>query len=74
MYEVCDMYRGKMEKHTEFLCGKSEGMKPFGKPKCSWEGKIELYLKEIFWEKVGWIHLARDWKKLYFLYNAVINV
>jgi hypothetical protein len=74
MDEVCDMYGGKMEKHTESLCGESEGMKPFGTPRCSWGRNIKVYLKEIFWEKVGWIHLAQDKKKLYFLYNAVKNV
>jgi len=62
---------GKMEKHTEFLCGESEEMKPFGAPRCCWNDYIKVYLKEILWENVVWIHLAQDWKKLYFLYNAV---
>jgi len=25
-----------MEKHTEFLCGRSEAVRPFGTPSCSW--------------------------------------
>jgi hypothetical protein len=74
MNEVCDMYGGKMGKHAKFLCGESERMKPFGTPRCSWECNVKVYRKEIFWENVGWIHLAQDRKKLYFLYNAVKNM
>jgi hypothetical protein len=42
--EEVDTYGGKMKKQTEFLCGESEGMKPFGTPRCGWERNI----KEIF--------------------------
>ena len=48
MDEVCDIYGRKMEKHTELLCGESEGMKPSGTPRCRWEGNIKVCRKEIF--------------------------
>ena len=67
MDEIYDTYRGKIEKHTKFLCGECEGMKPFRTPRSSWDGILKVYLKEIFWENVFWIHLAQDWKTLYFL-------
>jgi len=49
----------------EFLCGESEGMKPFGTTKC-WMDIINVYLKEIFWENGGLIHLAQDTKNIIF--------
>jgi hypothetical protein len=37
---------------------KTEGKRPFGRPKCTWEDNIRLDLREIGLEDVNWMHLA----------------
>jgi hypothetical protein len=39
----------------EVLMGKPEGKRPFGRPKCRWEDKIRMDLKDIGWGSVDWI-------------------
>jgi hypothetical protein len=45
------------------LVWKSEGRKPFGRPRCRWEDNIYLNLNEIGWERINWIYLAQDTNK-----------
>jgi len=42
------------------LVGKPEGKRPLGKPKCRWEDDIKMDLKEVGWEGLHWIDLAKD--------------
>jgi hypothetical protein len=44
----------------EVLVRKLEGKGLLGRPRCSWEDNIKIYLKEIGWEGVDWIHLVQD--------------
>jgi hypothetical protein len=42
------------------LVGKPEGKIPLGRPRHRWEDNIRMYLREIGWEVVDWMHLAQD--------------
>jgi hypothetical protein len=45
-------------KMQKILVGKPEGKRPHGRPKRRWEDS--MYLREIWWEDVDWMHLAQD--------------
>jgi hypothetical protein len=59
--------------HIKFLVGKPKGKKLFGRPKLRWEGNISMYLKEIRWEGMNWIHLSQD-RDQHSTVNTVINI
>jgi hypothetical protein len=40
---------GYMRNTYKILVGKSEGMRPFGRPRCRWEDDIGMDLKETGW-------------------------
>jgi hypothetical protein len=42
------------------LVGKPEGKRPLGRPRRRWENDIKMYLREIGWGVMDWIHLAQD--------------
>jgi hypothetical protein len=42
------------------LVGKPEGKRPLGRPMHRCEDNIRMDFREIGWECVDWIHLARD--------------
>jgi hypothetical protein len=42
------------------LVGKPEGKRPLGRPRRRGEDNIRMYLREIGWGGMGWIHLAQD--------------
>jgi hypothetical protein len=42
------------------LMGKPEGKSPCERPRRRWEGGIKMYLREIGWGAVEWIHLDQD--------------
>jgi hypothetical protein len=44
--------------HRTLLFGNPEGKRPCGRPRYSWYDNIGIYVREIGWEVVGWIHLA----------------
>jgi hypothetical protein len=49
------------------LVGKPEGSRPLGTPRRRWEDKVKMYIKDLEWEGVDWIHLAQDrghWRAL----------
>jgi hypothetical protein len=50
----------KCRKCIQILVGKSEGKRPFGRPRNKWSGSIRTNLNETEWEGVGWINLAQD--------------
>jgi hypothetical protein len=52
------------------LVGKPEVSCLFQRLECRWELTIEMNLREIEWEGLGWIHLTHNRDKLW----AVVNV
>jgi hypothetical protein len=56
-------------KRIKILVGKPEGKKPFGRTRRRWSDNIIMYLREIGWECVGWIHLSRYMGEL----RAIVN-
>jgi hypothetical protein len=48
---------GEMRNEFNILVGKPEGKRPPGRPSCRWEDDIRIYLREIMWEGVDWVHL-----------------
>jgi hypothetical protein len=58
----------------KILVGKPEGNKQLGRPRRRWEDNITMDLKEIEWEVVDWIQLARDRDQWRALANTVMNL
>ena len=54
--------------------GKSEGMRPLGRPRRKWEDNIKTDLLEVGCEGMDWIELAHDRDRWRTLVNAVINL
>jgi hypothetical protein len=52
MGHAADM--GEMRNAYRILVGKPAGKKPLGRPRCTWEDKIRMYLREIW---LGWCGL-----------------
>jgi hypothetical protein len=53
------------------LVGRTEGERPLGRPRCSWEDNIKLDLREIGIDGAKWIQLAQDWRVCM---NTVMNL
>jgi len=49
---------GHMRNVYNILARKPESKIPLGRPRCTWEYRIDL--KEIAWECVDWIHVAHN--------------
>jgi hypothetical protein len=58
MAEIGNVYK--------ILVEKPEQKRPLERPRCSWEDNIKIYLREIEFGDVYWIHLApdTDWQRL----------
>lgn len=66
MIRACDMH-GREVKHKWNFVGKPEGRGLLGRPRCRWEGNIQMDLKNVGWECADCIYLAqgRDSGKLW---------
>jgi hypothetical protein len=51
---------GEMRNAYKILVGKPEKKRPLERPKSRWEDNMRMYVREIGWEGVDWIHLAQD--------------
>jgi hypothetical protein len=56
------------------LVGKSEGKRPFGRPRHKWEDNIKMDLQEVECGGMDWIEMAQDRDRLRALVNAVMNL
>jgi hypothetical protein len=64
----------KMGNIYKILVGKSEGRRPFGRPRRRWEDNIKIILREIGWEGVNWIHLSRNRNQWRVVTNTVMEL
>jgi hypothetical protein len=56
------------------LIGKREGKRQLGRYRRRWEDNIRMYLREIEWEAVDWMHLSQDREIWRVLVNTVMNL
>jgi hypothetical protein len=56
------------------LVGKPEEKRPLGRPRRRWDDGIRMYLREIGWGSVEWIHLAQDRGRLYLDTSSFIKM
>jgi hypothetical protein len=54
--------------------GRSEGRRPLGRPRRSWEDNIKMYLGEIGFGDVDWIYLAQERDRWQDLVSTVMNL
>jgi hypothetical protein len=65
---------GEVRGAYNILGGRPEGRRPLGRPRRSiWEDNIKMYLREIGFGDVEWIHLAQDRDSWRALVNTVMN-
>jgi hypothetical protein len=62
--------------HTPYniLVGRPEGRRPLERPRCRWEGTIEMDLREIGFGDVDWIHWAQDRDRWLAIVNTAMNL
>jgi hypothetical protein len=65
---------GELKNAYNILVGKPEGNRPLGRPRSMWEDNIRIYLREIGWEGVVWIHIAQDKDQWRDLVNTAMNL
>jgi hypothetical protein len=49
---------GEVRGIFRILVGRPEGRKPLGRPRRRWEDNVKMYLGEIGFGDLDWIHLA----------------
>jgi hypothetical protein len=56
------------------LVVKPEGKRPLGRPRCRWLNNIKIDLRDIRWDGIDWIDLAKDRDQRSALVNTVLNL
>jgi hypothetical protein len=56
------------------LVGRTEGKRPLGRPRRSWEDNIKMDLREIGIDGANWIQLAQDKVQWQTFVNTVMNL
>jgi hypothetical protein len=65
---------GEMRNSYNILGEKSEGKRPFGRPRRKWEDNIRVDLREMGLKNVGWVHMSQDRDQWRVLLNTVMNL
>jgi hypothetical protein len=65
---------GEIGNAYRFFVGKPEGKRPLGRCKHKWDDNVRMYLREIGWKGVYWIHLAQERNQWRALANTVMNL
>jgi hypothetical protein len=64
---------GKMRNEYNMFVGKPEGKRPHGRSRHRWESDITMDLRELEWEIVVCMHVARDRDLWWAFVNTVMN-
>jgi hypothetical protein len=59
MGRACSTKRDKRNAYR-ILVGKLEGRRPLGRPRRLWVHNIKMDLREIDWDDIEWMNLAKD--------------
>jgi hypothetical protein len=65
---------GEKRNACRLLVGKPEGKRPLGRPRRRWVNNIRMDLREVGWDNVDWIGLAKDRNRWSALVNSVLNL
>jgi hypothetical protein len=65
---------GEVRNVHKIVVGKLDGNRQLGRPRCRWEDKIRMKLREIVWYGVDWIHLGQDRGQWRVPVNTVLNL
>jgi hypothetical protein len=65
---------GEVRGAYNILVGRPEGRGPLGRPGRRWKDNIKMYLGEIGFGYVDWIHLAQDRDRWRSLVNTIMNL
>jgi hypothetical protein len=65
---------GEVRGAYNVLVGRPEGRRPLGRHRRRWEDDISMYLREIGFGDVDWIHWAQDRDRWRALVNTVMNL
>jgi hypothetical protein len=60
-----------MRNSYKIFVGRPDGNREFGRPRYRWKGNIRIYLRELGWEGVDWIHLAQDMDSWWAVITAI---
>ena len=56
------------------VVGKSQGKRPYGRPRHRWENNIEYDLQEVGWGSMDWVDFAQDRERSLAVVSAVMNL
>jgi hypothetical protein len=65
---------GEKRNAYRILVGRPEGKRPLGRPRRRWVDDIDIDLRDIGWDAMGWIDLAQDRDQWRALVNTVMNL
>jgi hypothetical protein len=65
---------GEKRNAYRILVGKPEGRRPLGRPKRRWVDNTKIGRREIGWDGMDWINLARDRDQWRALVKTVMNI
>jgi hypothetical protein len=63
---------GEKRNAYRILVGKPEGRNPLGRPRRRWVDNIQMDLRKIEWDRIGWVDLAKDKDQWRALVNRVM--
>jgi hypothetical protein len=66
--------KGEKRNAYRILVDKPEGKRPLGRPRRRWMDNIRMDLREISWDSVYWIDVARDRDQWRALVNTILNL